>query len=189
MVDIRDKHTFVICAYKESSYLEECIVSLEKQTVKSNILMVTSTPNAFISGMAEKHNIPLIVNEGEGGIVQDWNFGYSQCKTPYITIAHQDDVYFKDYARRAVAFLEKAKKPLIYFSDYCEIRNGEKVVENRLLKMKRLLLSPLKIKAFQNSRFVRRRSLALGDGICCPAVTFAAGNSSKSGIYGTFPLG
>ena len=54
MIDIRDKHTFVICAYKESSYLEECIVSLEKQTVKSNILMVTSTPNAFISGMAEK---------------------------------------------------------------------------------------------------------------------------------------
>lgn len=176
MIDIRDKHTFVICAYKESSYLEECIVSLEKQTVRSNILMVTSTPNAFISGMAEKHNIPLIVNEGEGGIVQDWNFGYNQCKTPYITIAHQDDVYFKDYARRAVAFLERAKKPLIYFSDYCEIRNGEKVVENRLLKMKRLLLSPLKIKSFQNSRFVRRRSLALGDGICCPAVTFAAEN-------------
>ena len=47
--DYSDKHTFVICAYKESSYLEECIVSLEKQTVKSNILMVTSTPNAFIS--------------------------------------------------------------------------------------------------------------------------------------------
>ena len=65
MIDIREKHTFVICAYKESSYLEECIVSLEKQTVKSNILMVTSTPNTFISEMAEKHNIPLIVNEGE----------------------------------------------------------------------------------------------------------------------------
>lgn len=176
MIDIKDKHTFVICAYKESSYLEECIVSLERQTAKSNILMVTSTPNVFISKMAEKHNIPLVVNEGEGGIVQDWNFGYRQCKTPYITIAHQDDVYFKDYARRAVTFLEKAKKPLIYFSDYCEIRNGEKVVENRLLKMKRLLLSPLKIKVFQNSCFVRRRSLALGDGICCPAVTFAADN-------------
>ena len=45
--------------------------------------------------------------------------------------------------------------------------------------MKRLLLSPLKIKVFQNSRFVRRRSLALGDGICCPAVTFATQNLPK----------
>ena len=36
-------HTFVICAYKESKYLEECIKSLINQTVKSNIIMTTST--------------------------------------------------------------------------------------------------------------------------------------------------
>lgn len=41
-------HTFVICAYKESKYLEECIESLEKQIVKSNIIMCTSTPNDYI---------------------------------------------------------------------------------------------------------------------------------------------
>ena len=40
------------------------------------------------------------------------------------------------------------KKPLIYFSDYCEIRNGEKVENNQLLKVKRMLLSPLKVKKF-----------------------------------------
>ena len=27
-------HTFVICAYQESAYLEECILSVLKQTVK-----------------------------------------------------------------------------------------------------------------------------------------------------------
>lgn len=84
------KHSFVICAYKESPFLEECIQSLEKQTVKSTIKMVTSTPNEYIADMAKKHNIELIVNEGQGGIVQDWNFGYKQIDTPYVTIAHQD---------------------------------------------------------------------------------------------------
>ena len=117
------KHTFVICAYKESAYLEECILSLKQQTVKSNIIMITSTPNNYIRELAEKYEIPLKVNEGEGGIVQDWNFGYAQCRTPYITIAHQDDVYFPEYAEHAVNMLESAKKPLIYFSDYCEIIN------------------------------------------------------------------
>ena len=29
------KHTFVICAYKESPYLEECIKSLKHQKTKS----------------------------------------------------------------------------------------------------------------------------------------------------------
>ena len=41
----KTNHTFVICAYKESPYLEECIQSLQAQTVSSQILMVTSTPN------------------------------------------------------------------------------------------------------------------------------------------------
>ena len=38
--DYSDKHTFVICAYKESAFLEECIESLEEQTVTSTIIMV-----------------------------------------------------------------------------------------------------------------------------------------------------
>ena len=45
-------HTFVICAYKKSSFLEECIISLKKQKYKSEIIMITSTPNELISEMA-----------------------------------------------------------------------------------------------------------------------------------------
>ena len=45
-------HTFVICAYKESKYLKNCIRSLENQTVKSHILIATSTGNAYIRGLA-----------------------------------------------------------------------------------------------------------------------------------------
>ena len=72
--------------------------------------------------------------------------------------------------------MEESKHPLIYFSNYCEIRNGKQVVENELLKIKRLLLFPLRFKILQGNRFVRRRSLSLGNGICCPAVTFAKYN-------------
>lgn len=171
-----EKHTFVICAYKESPFLEECIISIKKQKRKSQILMITSTPNNYIGKMADKHGIKLIVNEGEGGIVQDWNFGYKQCNTPYITIAHQDDVYFPEYSCRAVQHMESCKNPLIYFSNYCEIRDGKKILSNDLLKVKRLLLAPLRIRVFRKSRFIRRRSLSLGNGICCPAVSFAANN-------------
>lgn len=166
------KHTFAICAYKESAFLEECILSLKKQTYQSAIIMVTSTPNDFIKNLAEKYDIPLYINEGEGGIVQDWNFAYSHTVTPYVTIAHQDDIYFPEYANRMVAKMEEEKKPLIYFSDYAEVRNGKIVEKNQLLKIKRILLSPLRMKVFRNSRFVRRRILSLGSPICCPAVTF-----------------
>lgn len=176
MQDLLRLHTFVICAYKESPYLEECVKSLKNQKQQSNILMVTSTPNEYIKKISQKYNIELRVNTGQGGIVQDWNFAYRQCGTSYITIAHQDDVYFKEYAVRAVKMLEQSKKPLIYFSDYCEIRNGRRVTNNRLLQVKRILLFPLKGRVFRGSTFVRRRSLSLGSAICCPAVTYAVKN-------------
>ena len=56
-----EKHTFVICAYKESAFLEECVKSLVKQTIQSKMLMVTSTPNAHSAHIAEKYGIPLLM--------------------------------------------------------------------------------------------------------------------------------
>jgi len=170
------KHTFAICAYKESEFLEECIKSLKKQTYKSEIIMATSTPNDYIVGLAQKYNIALYINEGESGIVQDWNFAYAHAKTAYVTIAHQDDIYYEDYAERAVSRLEGSKNPLIYFTNYAEIRKGKRIENNNLLKIKRLMLFPLKICLFEKSRFVRRRILSLGSAICCPSVTLVKDN-------------
>lgn len=173
------KHTFAICAYKESKYLEECILSLKRQTGESEIIMATSTPNAYIKGLAEKYNIPLFINEGEGGITQDWNFALSHVTTKYATIAHQDDTYEPNYARTVVKEMEKSKRPLIAFTDYYEIRNGQQVYDTKMLKIKRIMLAPLKIKLFRNSKFVRRRSLSLGDAICCPSVCMCLDNVER----------
>lgn len=169
---MKEIHTYAICAYKESKYLEECIQSLIGQTVESKIILCTSTPNEYIDKIASKYNIPVYVNEGESGITQDWNFAYSKTDTRYVTIAHQDDVYLERYTEEMLDYMKKAKQPIIFFSDYYELRDGEKVHNTGLLKIKRLMLLPLRIKAFWSSKFVRRRILSLGSPICCPAVTF-----------------
>lgn len=170
------KHTFAICAYKESAYLEECVKSLINQTVSSKIIMVTSTPNEYIKGISEKYKIPLYINTGEAGIVQDWNFAYGLSDTLYVTIAHQDDIYLPEYAANILNGIKKMTKPLIAFTDYGELRDGQAVLDNRILKIKRIMLSPLKIKSFQKNKFVRRRILSLGCPICCPSVTFVKEN-------------
>ena len=97
-------HTFAVCAYKESEYLEECVRSLLGQTVKSSILIATSTPNDSIKAVAEKYELPLCVNEGPSSIAYDWNFAYSKVQTPYLTIAHQDDVYPVSYTHLTNSF-------------------------------------------------------------------------------------
>ena len=165
-------HTFAICAYKESPYLEKCIKSLKKQTVESELIMVTHTPSDYLTEMAGKYNIPLYINEGEGGITQDWNFGLKNCKTRYATIAHQDDVYESRYAEMVLGEMRSSREPIIAFTDYGEIRDGRKTTDIRMLKIKRLMMLPLVPKCSRKSKFIRRRVLSMGDPICCPSVCF-----------------
>ena len=170
------KHIYAVCAYKESPYLEECIQSIRGQSVPSDILVSTSTPNAHIERICKKYDVPLYLNEGESGITQDWNFAYKMADAELVTIAHQDDLYLPNYTREIMGMAERVKKPLILFTDYAELRNGEMVKKNKLLKVKRMMLYPLRFKCFWNSRFVRRRILSLGSPIACPAVTYAKEN-------------
>lgn len=165
-------HTFVICAYKESPFLEECIKSLKGQLEESAVLMVTSTPNLYVSELAEKYSIPLYINEGESGITQDWNFGYNKATTKYITIAHQDDVYCPSYSQSVLQRLRSNPDALIAFTDYGELRNEKIITANVNLRIKRALLFPLKMKWLNSVNWIKHRVLSLGNPICCPAVTF-----------------
>ncbi len=171
---MKTKHTFVICAYKESPFLEECIRSLKAQTVSSEIIMVTSTPNEWIRRNSQKYEIPLIINDGEGGIAQDWNFAYAQCKTPYITIAHQDDIYFENYTELMMKKI--TKDTVIAFSDYIEVRGEKQIKNNTNLLIKKILLFPLRLGFLQKSVWIKRRVLSLGNPICCPAVLYVRDN-------------
>lgn len=162
-------HTFVVCAYKESPYLEDCIKSVLNQKVKSNVIMSTSTPNEYIKNMAEKYNIDLYANNGEKGIGQDWNFGISNVKTDYVTIAHQDDIYKENYLEEIVNNINKGIDFVIAFTDYREVKNGQEIPLTRNLKIKKILLFPLR--KFRKSKFIKRRILSLGAAICCPSVT------------------
>ena len=94
---------------------------------------------------------------------------------------HQDDIYEPKYTEQMLEFVNKSSDPIIYFSGYGELRNGEKVYNNSILRVKKLMLSPLKIKAFWTSKFVRRRILSLGNCICCPAVTYVKESHLKKG--------
>ncbi|WP_341349113.1 DUF6020 family protein [Eubacterium xylanophilum] len=172
-------HTFAICAYKESEYLEECIQSVKDQTVKTDVILATSTPNEYIAGLCQKYEIPMYVNEGESGITQDWNFAYSCADSECVTIAHQDDIYASNYVEELMASVEEVGKPIIFFTNYGELRNGEKVHNNKLLKIKRIMLIPMRIFAFRNSKFIRRRVLSMGCPICCPSVTMFKENCPR----------
>ena len=167
-----EDHTFAICAYGESPFLEECIQSVIGQSVKSNCLIATSTPNAHIRALAEKYDIPLKVNTGEPSISHDWNCAIAHCDTALVTLAHQDDTYAENYAEAMLEAMNASAKPLIFFSDYGELRGGEVEDDNNLLRTKRRLLKPIPSTGLASSTSQKRRIISLGSAICCPSVTF-----------------
>lgn len=131
--------------------------SLTKQTLPARILMATSTPNDAIRSLAEEFGVPLFISDKPSGIRRDWNFAVSCAETDFVTIAHQDDVYQPDYLKTLQEYGQKAKDPLILFTDYGELRNGAVITENKNLKIKRMINALIKPKLFWHSKFMRNR--------------------------------
>lgn len=170
-----DDHTFTICAYGKSEYIEECIKSVIHQQLKTRVIICTSTPSVYLSEIAKKHSLPLFVNKEKifkSNIAEDWNYAIRCAGTPLVTIAHQDDLYKPGFTYETIKCLNKADHPIIAFTDYAELRNGEEISNIRNLNIKRFMLFPLRNKNIQKSVFVRRRILSFGSPICCPSVTY-----------------
>ena len=171
-------HTFAICAYGESPYLEQCINSLLRQTIKSRIVLFTSTPNEHIDKFAQKYGLPLIINEEPRGIAADWNYAYEHAGSKLVTLTHQDDIYYPDFLRQTLDHINLSHRPMMAFTAYHERHDEDTVTEKDFinLKVKGILLAPLKSKKLQGNKWLRRRILSFGNPICCPSVTYVKEN-------------
>jgi glycosyltransferase involved in cell wall biosynthesis len=171
------KHTFVVLAYKESKYLEECIKSVLNQKYKSDVVIATSTPNKYIDKLAKKYKLEVIVNNSEKkGIGIDFDFASNCVKNDLVTIAHQDDIYDYEYSQKVVDLYNKYNDSIILFTDYYEIKGNRKEYTNKNLKIKRILLFPLRFRCLSKFKFFKRWVLRFGNSISCPAVTFVQKN-------------
>lgn len=169
-----DKHCFVIPAYKESTYLEECVQQLLKQTIKSSIIITTSTPNSFIENIAKKYKLNYFINQNEmGGMASDWNFALSNADSELVTIAHQDDIYHASYVEHIISKFDSLKEEnvLMAFTQYKDLVNGIERKSSLNAVVKEILLFPFLFKKNIKSIFLKKALLAFGDPIGCPTVT------------------
>ncbi len=176
---MKNLHTFVVLAYKESKYLEECIKSVLNQSVKTNVVIATSTPNDYIDSIAKKYNLEVIINKKRKGIGYDFDFAKNAAKTDLVTVAHQDDIYDPTYAEEMIKAYNNQPKSIIIFPDYYEIKSKGKVYKNTNLRIKRVLLFPLRFHRWSNLKYIKRHALRFGCAISCPSVTFVNKNCPK----------
>ncbi len=171
------RHSFIICAYKESPYLEKCIKSILNQEYldESEILICTSTPNDHINSLANKYQIKLIVNTEGGGLQKDWNFAYNFSEMQYVTLVHQDDVYNRNYTTHLMKAINAYQDIEIFYTKYRALRtiaNQEKTENDINCRIRNLLCLPMSISFLQSSKWWKRLTLRFGASICCSSVTY-----------------
>ncbi len=164
-------HTFVIPVYKESPYLKQCIQSLLNQTVKSRILITTSTPTDYSAGIAEKYGFDYLIGK-EKGIANDWNFALATAAKGLVTIAHQDDIYEPEYAEKVTALMNKIPGMLIAFTDYHDLVDDQLRPATLNSFVKKVLLFPFVFGSIIKRKQLKKLLLSFGDPVCCPSVTF-----------------
>lgn len=179
-------HTFAVCAYKDSPYLEECIRSLKEQEkgtegsgqeVTSEIICCTSTPSPYIERITKKYQVPLYVRDGASNIREDWLFAYRKARGRLVTIAHQDDVYRKNYARELLSAYCRYPDLLVFVSDYLTLKmqkDGTAKVEpmDTVRLVKKLLRLPLRLHFLADRTWVKKSAVLFGNSLCCPACTY-----------------
>ena len=166
-------HTFAICAYGDSPFLENCIRSLKAQTAETDIILCTSTPSPYIEMLAEKYEIPVFVRDGKSDIQDDWNFAYEKADSRFVTIAHQDDMYARDYAKTLLEMAEKYPDMTVFTSDYVTVKERMmKKHKGSVEWIKTILRMPLRNPRWNGISWIKKAALIFGNPICCSACSY-----------------
>ena len=165
-------HAFVVMAHGDSPFLPGGLASLRAQSLSSRIVVATSTPSPFIGKASAAASAPLIINPERGGIAADWNFALHAGEARYVTLAHQDDVYFPLFLARSLDLLATVPGAALSFTGYVEIGDDGSRVRSRTSLIKhtleamtlggRVAPSPARLRAF----------LSLANPLPCSSVTF-----------------
>ncbi len=137
-------HTFAICAYGESPYLEQCIRSLLNQTVKSRVICCTATPSPWLRTLTKKYHQDDIYRKN---YTEELLRAYK--KWPDMT------VFASDYLT-------------------IRMRNGKAEDDSMNLPwlVKKVLRLPLRVKPLSGRNWVKKTALLFGNSICCPSCTY-----------------
>lgn len=166
------QHTFVVLAYRESPYIEACLQSLRAQTIRSELILSTSTPSSFLNALAQKYELPVVVNPNQQGIAADWSFAYRAAQTPYLTLAHQDDLYLPKYTEQCLTAAQRHPDNLMTFTGYREFVGNAFRRFSLLIVVKQMLLGPFFFSNALHSRRLKMACVSCGNPIACPSVMY-----------------
>lgn len=166
-------HSFVVLAYGHSDHLEECLRSLAAQTAPSPVVISTSTPFAGIAQVAERFGARLHLHGPNRGIGPDWNAALEATNCDLVTLVHQDDLYFPEFAAQTIEAFVAQPDTSFAFCDSGEVRDDgspRPLAWNHRIKHWLVTMATWPTGRIDSS-LRRRILLGFGNPIICASVT------------------
>jgi putative flippase GtrA len=169
-------HAFVVPAYGDSPFLAGCLESLAAQNLPSRIFVTTSTPSDFIATAARDAGAEYVVNPKREGIGADWNFALGVANRRYVTLAHQDDVYYSGFLHVTQNLFAANSDAALVFTGFREISDSGARKLSRISFVKHLLSAVILggLHRIGGSRL--KWFLSFGNPLPCSAVTLDFNN-------------
>ncbi len=164
-------HAFVVLGFGRSPFLEDALASIRRQTLQSRVVIATSTPNDHIAMAAERAGAPVLTNPASEGIGADWNFALDATDARFVTLAHQDDVYYPCFLQATRAALDEYGAPLC-FTGYQEIDDAGAPKVSRISCAKHALETVILGRTRVVSGMRLRAFLSFGNPLPCSSVTY-----------------
>lgn len=164
-------HAFVVPAYGCSPFLGECLRSLQRQSLRSRVVVTTSTPSRFIDDIATANNADVLVNPSRTGIGSDWNFALNATGARYVTLAHQDDLYSSEFLAQSLAAVTDFGGSLC-FTGQLQIDDTGQPCRSKISVVKHVLARAVLGLGTEPSAMRLRAFLSLGNPLPCSSVTF-----------------
>ncbi len=164
-------HAFVVLGYGQSPFLGDAVASLARQTRRSRVVIASSTPNDHIANAARAYGVPVLVNHAREGIGADWNFALKATDARFVTLAHQDDVYYPRFLEVSLAALRETGAALS-FTGYREIDDSGAPRDSRISRVKHAIEAAVIGRARAVSGLRLRAFLSFGNPLPCSSVTY-----------------
>ena len=164
-------HAFVVLGYGRSPFLGDALASLAGQMRKSRIVIATSTPNDHIVRTAAAYGVQALVNRACEGIGADWNFALDATDARFVTLAHQDDVYYPRFLGASLAALAETGAALS-FTGYQEIDDAGAPKVSKISRVKHAIEAIVLGRARAVSGLRLRALLSFGNPLPCSSVTY-----------------
>jgi hypothetical protein len=167
----RMDHAFVVMAFGQSPFVEGCLRDLSRQTLRSRIVLSTSTPSETLEHLARAYDAEYAISEPGRGIGADWNFALRASGARFVTLVHQDDTYRPEFLEASLGLLKRYDAALS-FTGYDEVDDAGRKTSSKISRVKHAMDAAILGNIKNPTSWRMRLYLAFGVALPCSSVTY-----------------